>query len=81
MFGNILLLGFFKIGNLWFGKRERENHEGICLALISLSSGMGGRCEEIQKERKTDRNKKGKKQRNKQRKKQRKQETKRARHK
>ena len=41
MFGNILLLRFFKFGNLWFGKRERENYEGICLALKSLSSGMG----------------------------------------
>ena len=41
LFGNILLLGFFKFGNLWFGKRERENYEGICLAFISLSSGMG----------------------------------------
>ena len=41
MFGNVLLLGFFKFGNIWFEKRERENHGGICLAFISLSSGMG----------------------------------------
>jgi hypothetical protein len=41
MFENMLSLEFFKFGNLWFGKRERENYEGICPAFISLSSEMG----------------------------------------
>ena len=33
--------GRVKFGNLLFGECERENYEGICPALISLSSGMG----------------------------------------
>ena len=41
MFGNMLPPEFFKYGDLWFGKRERENYEGISPAFISLSSGMG----------------------------------------
>jgi hypothetical protein len=41
MFGNMLPPEFFKYGDLWFGKRERENYEGIAPAFISLSSGMG----------------------------------------
>ena len=41
MFGNMLPPEFFNYGDLWFGKRERENYEGIYPTLISLSSEMG----------------------------------------